>query len=245
MASQGVQEFVVEAVTTAVSPTAPTTVSSLETFQSKDKVNMVTSYPTALTSQGPAAEMASQGVQEFVVEAVTTTVSPTTVSSLETFQSKDKVSMVTSYPAALTSQGPAAEDEDMNIGSVSDTEIIVHSENLVETICLPSSQSDLSGERPGVPSGILACEVCGDKGSGYHYSVFSCEGCKGFFKRSVQRNLVYSCKENQNCAINKYSRNNCQYCRFQRCLEVGMKKEGNLRQGESLKVMNFMIISNL
>ena len=23
------------------------------------------------------------------------------------------------------------------------------------------------------------CMICGDRGSGYHYSVFSCEGCKG------------------------------------------------------------------
>jgi len=26
--------------------------------------------------------------------------------------------------------------------------------------------------------GTSACLVCGDKGSGFHYSVFSCEGCK-------------------------------------------------------------------
>jgi len=26
--------------------------------------------------------------------------------------------------------------------------------------------------------GSAACLVCGDKGSGFHYSVFSCEGCK-------------------------------------------------------------------
>jgi len=26
--------------------------------------------------------------------------------------------------------------------------------------------------------GSSVCLVCGDKGSGFHYSVFSCEGCK-------------------------------------------------------------------
>jgi len=70
-----------------------------------------------------------------------------------------------------------------------------------------------------------ACLVCGDKGSGYHYSVYSCEGCKGFFKRTVQKNLSYNCKEDGNCNINKFTRNNCQYCRFQRCTAVGMKRE--------------------
>lgn len=69
------------------------------------------------------------------------------------------------------------------------------------------------------------CLVCSDKGSGYHYSVYSCEGCKGFFKRTVQKNLGYTCKDSMNCVINKFTRNSCQYCRFQKCLEVGMKKE--------------------
>ncbi len=72
------------------------------------------------------------------------------------------------------------------------------------------------------------CLICGDRGSGYHYSVFSCEGCKGFFKRTVQKNLNYACKEHQSCVVNKYTRNNCQYCRYQKCLSVGMKRDGNV-----------------
>lgn len=30
------------------------------------------------------------------------------------------------------------------------------------------------------------CAVCQDYASGYHYGVWSCEGCKAFFKRSIQ-----------------------------------------------------------
>ncbi|KAK6174040.1 hypothetical protein SNE40_017387 [Patella caerulea] len=69
------------------------------------------------------------------------------------------------------------------------------------------------------------CLVCEDRASGYHYSVFSCEGCKGFFKRTVQKGLTYVCREQGNCVINKSTRNSCQHCRYNKCTQMGMKKE--------------------
>ncbi|XP_057273480.1 nuclear receptor subfamily 2 group C member 2 isoform X3 [Pezoporus wallicus] len=60
---------------------------------------------------------------------------------------------------------------------------------------------------------------------GRHYGAVSCEGCKGFFKRSVRKNLTYSCRSNQDCIINKHHRNRCQFCRLRKCLEMGMKME--------------------
>ncbi|XP_053287173.1 nuclear receptor subfamily 5 group A member 2, partial [Pleuronectes platessa] len=69
------------------------------------------------------------------------------------------------------------------------------------------------------------CPVCGDKVSGYHYGLLTCESCKGFFKRTVQNNKRYTCIENQSCQIDKTQRKRCPYCRFQKCLTVGMKLE--------------------
>nr|ASL70516.1 nuclear receptor [Brachionus rotundiformis] len=69
------------------------------------------------------------------------------------------------------------------------------------------------------------CVVCGDKSSGYHYGVSSCEGCKGFFRRSVQKNMQYTCQKDKDCVINRVTRNRCQYCRFTKCFTVGMSKE--------------------
>lgn len=69
------------------------------------------------------------------------------------------------------------------------------------------------------------CVVCGDKASGRHYGVISCEGCKGFFKRSIRKQLGYACRGGKDCPINKPHRNRCQYCRLQKCLAVGMRAE--------------------
>ena len=69
------------------------------------------------------------------------------------------------------------------------------------------------------------CVVCGDKASGRHYGAISCEGCKGFFKRSVRKQLNYVCRANQDCEVTKHHRNRCQYCRLQKCLTMGMRAD--------------------
>ncbi|GFR72906.1 nuclear receptor subfamily 2 group C member 2 [Elysia marginata] len=69
------------------------------------------------------------------------------------------------------------------------------------------------------------CVVCGDRASGRHYGAISCEGCKGFFKRSIRKQLGYACRGARDCPVNKLHRNRCQYCRLQKCLSVGMRSE--------------------
>uniref|UniRef100_A0AAY4ARX6 Nuclear receptor subfamily 5, group A, member 5 n=1 Tax=Denticeps clupeoides TaxID=299321 RepID=A0AAY4ARX6_9TELE len=69
------------------------------------------------------------------------------------------------------------------------------------------------------------CPVCGDRVSGYHYGLLTCESCKGFFKRSVQNNKRYTCAERQSCPMDPAQRKRCPFCRFQKCLAVGMKRE--------------------
>ncbi|XP_029362170.1 nuclear receptor subfamily 4immunitygroup A member 1 [Echeneis naucrates] len=76
------------------------------------------------------------------------------------------------------------------------------------------------------PSGNEGCcAVCGDNASCQHYGVRTCEGCKGFFKRTVQKNSKYVCLANKDCPVDKRRRNRCQFCRFQKCLAVGMVRE--------------------
>lgn len=73
---------------------------------------------------------------------------------------------------------------------------------------------------------VIPCKICGDKSSGIHYGVITCEGCKGFFRRSQQCNVAYSCTRQQNCPIDRTSRNRCQHCRLQKCLALGMSRDG-------------------
>uniref|UniRef100_A0A674C8X3 Retinoic acid receptor beta n=1 Tax=Salmo trutta TaxID=8032 RepID=A0A674C8X3_SALTR len=87
---------------------------------------------------------------------------------------------------------------------------------------------------PPPPRTYKPCFVCQDKSSGYHYGVSACEGCKGFFRRSVQKDMVYTCHRDNNCIINKITRNRCQYCRLQRCFAAGMSKE-SVRNDRSKK----------
>ena len=75
------------------------------------------------------------------------------------------------------------------------------------------------------------CPVCGDKVSGYHYGLLTCESCKGFFKRTVQNKKAYNFVAERCCVIDKTQRKRCPYCRFQKCLDVGMKLEGKHQPG--------------
>uniref|UniRef100_A0A3P9NW75 Peroxisome proliferator-activated receptor alpha a n=1 Tax=Poecilia reticulata TaxID=8081 RepID=A0A3P9NW75_POERE len=85
----------------------------------------------------------------------------------------------------------------------------------------------------------LECRVCTDKASGFHYGVHACEGCKGFFRRTIRLKLEYD-KCERSCKILKKNRNKCQYCRFQKCVSVGMSHNairfGRMPQAEKLKL---------
>ncbi|XP_047669262.1 oxysterols receptor LXR-alpha isoform X2 [Tachysurus fulvidraco] len=73
--------------------------------------------------------------------------------------------------------------------------------------------------------GNEVCSVCGDKASGFHYNVLSCEGCKGFFRRSVIKGAQYVCKNSGRCEMDMYMRRKCQQCRLRKCREAGMLEQ--------------------
>ncbi|XP_014243594.1 hepatocyte nuclear factor 4-gamma isoform X3 [Cimex lectularius] len=98
-------------------------------------------------------------------------------------------------------QHPSVEDGEMGEGSLS-----------------------VGGNTP-VPNFPQSCAICGDRATGKHYGASSCDGCKGFFRRSVRKNHLYNCRFSRTCVVDKDKRNQCRYCRLRKCFKAGMKKE--------------------
>ncbi|XP_067933451.1 peroxisome proliferator-activated receptor alpha-like [Watersipora subatra] len=120
-------------------------------------------------------------------------------------------------------------------------------------------------EKPKPRAPVLPpCRVCGEKASGLHYGVNSCEACKGFFRRSMSNKDKYFCSKEEGCEIIPGKRNQCAYCRYHKCLKLGMsieairtgrythsKKaadiievktlEGNLKEGERVEKFTAII----
>ena len=142
--------------------------------------------------------------------------------------------------------------EEANMGSCSLHESVIVSnpsaknqeQSYADPDCIPTTPSVVipalspltprTPSTPGTPQQAVPspaedniCVICSDTATGHHYGVTSCEGCKGFFKRSVQNKKVYSCRNlTQDCPVDKRHRNRCQFCRLQKCIKAGMLKEG-------------------
>lgn len=65
-------------------------------------------------------------------------------------------------------------------------------------------------------------DICSDNMSLPFFIAF-----QGFFRRTIRLKLVYDHCD-LHCRIHKKSRNKCQYCRFQKCLNVGMSHNGKM-----------------
>ncbi|PNI19881.1 NR1I3 isoform 21 [Pan troglodytes] len=69
------------------------------------------------------------------------------------------------------------------------------------------------------------CVVCGDQATGYHFNALTCEGCKGFFRRTVSKSIGPTCPFAGSCEVSKTQRRHCPACRLQKCLDAGMRKD--------------------
>ncbi|KYN05493.1 Hormone receptor 4 [Cyphomyrmex costatus] len=130
---------------------------------------------------------------------------------------------LTQLPAAqqmqalnLTASGSVAQPWVSNGGTVIKSEAASQSISVAPPAPPLPPQENEEDETP------MICMICEDKATGLHYGIITCEGCKGFFKRTVQNRRVYTCVAEGGCEITKAQRNRCQYCRFKKCIEQGM-----------------------
>ncbi|XP_053681750.1 protein tailless [Sabethes cyaneus] len=95
----------------------------------------------------------------------------------------------------------------------------VSSPELYNHLRIPPSSSRILQDVP--------CKVCRDFSSGKHYGIYACDGCAGFFKRSIRRSRQYVCKSKSEipCIVDKTHRNQCRACRLKKCFEAGMNKD--------------------
>nr|AID52841.1 nuclear receptor [Tigriopus japonicus] len=82
----------------------------------------------------------------------------------------------------------------------------------------------------------LSCHVCGDRAPNHcHYGGIACFSCRAFFRRSVPKYDTYTCSSSSNCVVTPATRKNCQKCRFDKCVEAGMKASWVLSDEEKLE----------
>ncbi|XP_035023991.2 estrogen receptor beta isoform X1 [Hippoglossus stenolepis] len=123
--------------------------------------------------------------------------------------------------------GPWLEPKAHGINSSSS---IISCNKLLGTRVEEGGANSSSCSSAGGKADMHFCAVCHDYASGYHYGVWSCEGCKAFFKRSIQGHNDYICPATNQCTIDKNRRKSCQACRLRKCYEVGMMKCGVRRE---------------
>lgn len=71
------------------------------------------------------------------------------------------------------------------------------------------------------------CRICEKLATAIHYNCVACEGCKGFFRRTVVSNKTYpKCQSIAMCKMtNIPGQRTCQYCRYNACIKAGMRPE--------------------
>lgn len=93
--------------------------------------------------------------------------------------------------------------------------------------------------RPHAQAHLLSsteiCKICGERAARHvHYGATTCFSCRAFFRRSLQNKTAakYICRRKSTCDINVNTRKNCQYCRYMKCLAIGMNPNYVLSEDE-------------
>ncbi|CAO4377285.1 unnamed protein product [Caenorhabditis nigoni] len=87
------------------------------------------------------------------------------------------------------------------------------------------------------PPSLLYCGVCSDTADAVHFGGLSCRACAAFFRRKVaggKMSIGRRC--NGNCKLDTVvSRRLCPFCRYDKCLRIGMKTTAVLSRLATVK----------
>ncbi|CAD5121735.1 DgyrCDS10212 [Dimorphilus gyrociliatus] len=71
----------------------------------------------------------------------------------------------------------------------------------------------------------LKCLICEAPATGLHYGVTTCEACKVFYRRGINKYQNFKCQNGRNmcnpCSNFSFA---CKLCRYQKCINVGMSR---------------------
>ncbi|XP_064599858.1 ecdysone-induced protein 78C-like [Liolophura sinensis] len=145
--------------------------------------------------------------------------------TLSTATTSQPTTVLSSLPLVGESMSGASTSSS-NYSAISESASTTSSVTQVDTMPPQNEDNNIQAADSNSPKQtFVPCKVCGDRASGYHYGVTSCEGCKGFFRRSIQKQIEYRCLRDGKCLVIRLNRNRCQYCRFKKCLAVGMSRD--------------------
>ncbi|XP_056891807.1 nuclear receptor subfamily 1 group I member 2 isoform X1 [Takifugu flavidus] len=103
-------------------------------------------------------------------------------------------------------------------------------QSIREALALRNKEEEVLGDEEP-----RACGVCGDQAKGYHFNAWTCEGCKGFFRRAIKRTPPLPCQFLNKCSITKKNRRQCQDCRLRKCQAIGMRQDMIMSEKEIME----------
>ncbi|CAI2355189.1 unnamed protein product [Caenorhabditis sp. 36 PRJEB53466] len=99
---------------------------------------------------------------------------------------------------------------------------------------MPSPTQVMHSSESASNSPPAYCLVCCEVADGYHFGAPACRACAAFFRRTVQLDKKHECPKNNQCFILSNVRNMCRACRYEKCLNVGMKRSAVQKKRDQL-----------